>query len=87
MTENKVQEALREYAEAARLAPQVLELPYWQAVTMASSGHIEESLPIFKGVFAKEPVWAELTKRLPGVDLLPKDEALLKRILEQVPQK
>lgn len=87
VTENKVPEALREYAEAARLAPQVLELPYWQAVTLASSGHVEEALPIFKGIFAKEPVWAELTKRLPGVGLLPGDEKLLKRILEQVPQK
>lgn len=85
MTENKVDAALEEYAQAARLAPQVLELPYWQACTLASSGRLEESLPIFKKVFEKEPFWAELTKRLPGVDLLPKEEKILRRILEQAP--
>jgi uncharacterized Ntn-hydrolase superfamily protein len=87
MTENKVEEALQEYSQAARLAPQVLELPYWQACTLASSGHLEESLPIFRKVFEKEPFWAELTRRLPGVDLLPKDKESLQRILDQAPVK
>jgi uncharacterized Ntn-hydrolase superfamily protein len=80
----KLDEALKEYAEAARLAPQVLELPYWQAVALASNGHLKEALPIFREVFAKEPRWAELTPRLPGVDLLPKDPEMMKQIMEQV---
>ena len=79
----KLDEALREYAEAARLAPQVLELPYWQAVALASNGHLNEALPIFKDVFAKEPRWVELTPRLPGVDLLPKDPEMLRKIMAQ----
>ncbi|MCI4397726.1 MAG: DUF1028 domain-containing protein [Acidobacteria bacterium] len=79
----KLDEALKEYAEAARLAPEVQELPYWEAVALASNGHLEESLPIFKAVFEKEPRWAELTPRLPGVDLLPKDPELLKKIMAQ----
>lgn len=79
----KLDDALREYAEAARLAPQVLELPYWQAVALASNGHLQEALPIFKEVFAKEPRWAELTPRLPGVDLLPKDPETMKAIMAQ----
>jgi uncharacterized Ntn-hydrolase superfamily protein len=79
----KLDEALKEYAEAARLAPQVLELPYWQAVALASNGHLKEALPIFKEVFAKEPRWAELTPRLPGVDLLPKDPEMMKEIMGQ----
>ena len=79
----KLDEALKEYAEAARLAPHVLELPYWQAVALASNGHLNEALPIFKEVFAKEPRWAELTPRLPGVDLLPKDPGMLKKIMAQ----
>jgi uncharacterized Ntn-hydrolase superfamily protein len=80
----KLDEALKEYAEAARLAPQVLELPYWQAVALASNGHLAEALPIFKEIFAKEPRWAELTPRLPGVDLLPKDPKMMKQIMAQV---
>ena len=79
----KLEEALKEYAEAARLAPQVLEMPYWQAVALAGNGRMEEALPIFKEVFAKEPHWAELTPRLPGVDLLPKDPEMMRKILEQ----
>jgi uncharacterized Ntn-hydrolase superfamily protein len=79
----KVDAALAEYAEAARLAPEVLELPYWQAVTLASNGQLEKALPIFKSVFAKEPRWAELTPRLPGVGLLPDDKATLDKIMAQ----
>jgi uncharacterized Ntn-hydrolase superfamily protein len=79
----KLKEALAEYAEAARLAPEVLELPYWQAVTLAGSGHLEEALPIFRRVFEAEPRWAELTPRLPAAGLLPDDRDLMRRILEQ----
>jgi len=80
----KMDEALKEYAEAARLAPEVMELPYWEAVALATNGHLDQALPIFKEVFAKEPRWAELTPRLPGVDLLPKDPEMMKKIMEQV---
>ena len=79
----KLDEALKEYAQAAKLAPQVQELRYWEAVALASNGHLDEALPIFKSVFAKEPRWAELTPRLPAVDLLPKDPEMLKKIMAQ----
>ncbi len=80
----KMDQALREYGEAARLAPEVLELPYWEAVALASNGRLEEALPIFRDVFAKEPQWADLTPRLPAAGLLPKDPELLRKILSQV---
>jgi uncharacterized Ntn-hydrolase superfamily protein len=83
----KMDEALKEYTEASRLAPQVLELPYWEAVALASNGQLDKALPIFKEVFAKEPRWVELTPRLPGVGLLPKDKALMDQILAQAPKK
>lgn len=83
----KVDEALKEYSAAAQLAPDVLELPYWQAVALASNGHVDESLPIFKKVFAEEPRWAQLTPRLPGVGLLPGDPALLAKIMAQAGKK
>jgi len=81
----KIDEALVEYAEAARVAPEVLELPYWEAVTLASEGHLEQALPVFKEVFAKETRWVELTPRLVKVGLLKADEATLQRILAQAP--
>ena len=82
-SEQRVEDALREYAEAARLAPDIVELPFWQAVTLASIGREAEALPIFRHVFAKEPAWADLVPRLPAAGLLPDDPALLERIAEQ----
>jgi uncharacterized Ntn-hydrolase superfamily protein len=81
LAKNDVPLAAREYAEAARLYPGQPELIYWHAVGLASGGHVDESLPLFKQVFAKEPRWIELTRRLPGVKLLPEDPAVLEKIL------
>jgi uncharacterized Ntn-hydrolase superfamily protein len=80
MTEQKVDLALKEYEAASRLAPEIVELPFWHAVTLASIGREAEAAPIFKAVFAKEPVWAELLERLPSAGLFPNDGALIKRI-------
>jgi hypothetical protein len=75
-----VDEALKEYEAASRLAPEILELPFWHAVTLASIGRESEAAPIFKRVFAKEPVWADLLPRLPAAGLFPNDTALIERI-------
>ena len=87
MTEKKVEEALQEYAASARIAPEIVELPFWQAVTLASIGKEAEAAPIFTAVFAKEPIWAELLARLPAAGLFPDDKALLARIQKLVPKK
>ena len=80
MTEKRVDAALEEYKSAARLAPEILELPFWHAVTLASIGREAEAAPIFKAVFAKEPIWADLLTRLPAAGLFPDDAALIGRI-------
>jgi uncharacterized Ntn-hydrolase superfamily protein len=80
MTGQKVEEALKEYAAASQLAPEIVELPFWHAVTLASIGREEEAAPIFKAVFSREPVWAELLERLPAAGLFPNDPALIARI-------
>lgn len=85
MTEKKVEEALGEYAAASRLAPEILELPFWHAVTLASIGREQQAEPIFRAVFAKEPVWAELLRRLPAAGLFPDDPALVARIQALAP--
>ena len=81
VADKKIEAALKEYAEAGRLAPEILELPFWQAVTMASIGRISEAEPIFRRVFAKEPYWADLVPRLPAAGQLPDDKALIARIV------
>lgn len=80
--EGKVEEALEEYRAAAALAPHIEELPFWQAVTLADLGRLEEALPIFGRVFAVNPAWADLVRRLPASGLLRDDPEMLRRILE-----
>jgi uncharacterized Ntn-hydrolase superfamily protein len=83
VTAAKWPEARAAYAAAAKLAPGIWEMPFWQAVALASSGRLEEALPLFKQVFAAEPFWKPLVPRLAEVDQLPKDPALLKAIAAQ----
>jgi uncharacterized Ntn-hydrolase superfamily protein len=85
MVEKRVEDALKEYAAASRLVPEVLELPFWHAVTLASIGRESEAQPIFKAVFAKEPLWVELLSRLPAAGLFPNDAALIARIRALAP--
>jgi uncharacterized Ntn-hydrolase superfamily protein len=80
MTEKKIEEALKEYAAAERIAPEIVELPFWHAVTLVGVGREAEAIPIFKAVFAKEPVWADLLPRLPAAGLLPNDKELIERL-------
>lgn len=81
VAEKRVDDALKEYAAAGRLAPEILELPFWEAVTLVVVGREAEAAPIFRRVFAKEPYWADLVPRLPAAGQLPDDPALIKRIV------
>jgi len=83
VTAGKWAEAKAAYEAAAKLAPGIWEMPFWQAVALASSGKRDEALPIFKRVFAAEPFWKRLVPRLADVGQLPKDPALLKAIQAQ----
>lgn len=72
--------AVREYGEAEKLLPEQMEVVFWHAVTLVTSGRVEDSLPLFKKVFAREPKWAELLGRLPDAGLFPQDARLVARI-------
>lgn len=75
--------ANREYAAAEKLAPHILEIPFWRAVSMTSAGQIDDAIPIFRRVFQMEPKWMDLIPRLVDAGLLPRDEALTRRILNE----
>lgn len=81
MSQNKVEDALKEYGRSSAIAPEIVELPFWHAVTLASVGREAEARPIFQKVFAAEPRWADLVPRLPAAKLLPDDQELIKRIV------
>ncbi len=73
--------ALREYGVAAKLAPDNLEMVFWHAVALVNMGRVEDSLPLFRRVFAADPNWATLAPRLVKSELLPNDPKVIERIL------
>ncbi len=81
LAKNENVAAKEKYSSAAHLAPEIEEISFWQAVTLADTGHLDESLPIFASVFRKNKDWAELVKRLPASGLLKTDEEMMKKIL------
>jgi uncharacterized Ntn-hydrolase superfamily protein len=86
LTENRVPEALEEYTLAMNIYPENPEMVFWPAVTMAASGRLQESLPLFKKVFSRGRNWAELLRRLPGAGQFPDDPELLEKILSLLPK-
>lgn len=83
---NDMEKALAEYGAAQKMMPDNLEMIYWTATSLVNAGRLEESLPLFKKVFAGDPNWAELTPRLPEVGLLNVDEAGMTKILGVAPK-
>ncbi|HEX6718796.1 MAG TPA: DUF1028 domain-containing protein [Pyrinomonadaceae bacterium] len=73
--------ALREYGAAEKLVPNSVEMIYWHAVALVNMGRVDESLPLFRRVFAIDRNWITLTPRLPKSGLLPDDPKLIQRIV------
>jgi uncharacterized Ntn-hydrolase superfamily protein len=81
---NDLERAMTEYGEAVKLLPANVEVQYWAAVTLATNGKFEQALPMFRSVFAADPNWIELTRRLhkPGIiPDTPEGRALVERII------
>jgi len=81
LSKNENEKAVLKYQQAAMLAPNNEELPFWHAVTLADTGKIDEALPIFKQVFRINKNWALLVQRLPASGLLTKDPQVMRNIL------
>ena len=77
--------ALREYSAAEKLVPGNAEMIYWHAVALVNMGRVDESLPLFRKVFAMDRNWVTLTPRLPKSGLMPDDAAIIKRIVSVAP--
>ena len=88
VTANDLAAAQKAYAEAARLAPDNMEIVFWEAVSLFSVGQEQRALELFREVFAREPHWVKLVPRLTGAPaLLPDDPAKIARIEAQMPVK
>lgn len=67
------EEALKMYEQAMKLAPDVVELQFWAAVSMYTNDREQEALALFHKVFAREARWVPLIPRLAQAGLFPDD--------------
>lgn len=73
--------ALDHYTRAEAHVPEIVEIPFWKAVALVGTGHVDDALPIFSDVFKREPIWREMISRLVDAGLLQADQATVDRIL------
>jgi uncharacterized Ntn-hydrolase superfamily protein len=73
--------AMEKYQQAAKLAPNIDEIPFWHAVTLADTGNMKEAIPIFKRIFKQNKAWVLLVQRLPKAGLLTSDPEVMHGIL------
>jgi uncharacterized Ntn-hydrolase superfamily protein len=81
VTQGHIDAALEQYERAEALLPDESEPIFWHAVTLASVGRVEESLPLFADAFRRRPEWRELVPRLVPAQLLPDDPEMMERIV------
>lgn len=82
VTDGDIDAAVEEYRKAEALLPGESEPLFWHAVTLASVGRVDESLPLFAESFTLRPEWMELVPRLPAAELLPDDPDLVRKIVQ-----
>lgn len=78
-------EALAAYEEGARLAPEVVELQFWAAVSMYTNRREDEARAIFRRVFAKERRWVDVIPRIAKAGLFPDDPATIRDVTRLAP--
>jgi uncharacterized Ntn-hydrolase superfamily protein len=83
ISEKKPEEALKAYEQAAKLAPDVVELRFWAAVSMYTNGREAEALKEFHDVFRTESQWVDLIPRLAQVGLFPNDPKKIEEVQQQ----
>jgi uncharacterized Ntn-hydrolase superfamily protein len=84
VTKNDLGKALEAYAAATSLVPDSAtngETVYWTGITLASAGRVDEAIPYLRRAYAVDRRWAELTRRLPAVGLLPQQAGLVERLV------
>jgi uncharacterized Ntn-hydrolase superfamily protein len=75
-------QAMAEYSAAEKMFPSNLEMKYWHAITLANNKGIKEAAAMLKGIYAKDPNWRELTRRLPKAGQLTVSAGDLNLLLE-----
>jgi uncharacterized Ntn-hydrolase superfamily protein len=74
--------ALEHYSRAEKLFPRNEEMVFWHAVGLANNGRFQESIPLFRKVFERNPNWRVMTPRLIVHGTLKLSEEQLRKLLE-----
>jgi uncharacterized Ntn-hydrolase superfamily protein len=85
IAEKKSAEAMKAYEDAVKLAPEVIELQFWAAVSMYTNDRKPEALKRFHEVFSKERFWADLIPRIAKAGLFPDDPKQIDEVMRQRP--
>lgn len=74
--------AMKEYGAAMKMFPDNLEMQYWTAIMLANSKEVTKAAVMLRKIYARDPNWRELTRRLPKAGLLNVSEKELKELLK-----
>ena len=74
--------AVRMFEAAMQLSPENLEIQYWVAIESANGGDLKKASTLLEGVYAKDPVWRELTQRVYKAGILKINDTDLNLLLK-----
>jgi len=83
ISDKRPEQAMHAYEQAMALAPDVVELQFWAAVSMYTNGREREGLALFRKVFARERRWIDLVPRLAKAGLFPDDARKIAEVQAQ----
>jgi uncharacterized Ntn-hydrolase superfamily protein len=68
--------AARKRSEGLALAPEMIELRFWNGIAMARAGDFEDGMKLLEEVVSKDPRWLETMRRLVAVDRVSEELAM-----------
>jgi uncharacterized Ntn-hydrolase superfamily protein len=80
MAAGDLEAAMKAYGKAAALAPESIELRFWQGVSLLNTGERERAVGLLAPIFEEDPNWLELLRRLPASGLLILEESELESL-------
>jgi len=69
------------YADARAMAPDAMELVFWRAIELATSGNEAAARDELAVAFAADPTWREALRHVAAAGLVGTDPALVERLL------